>query len=54
MIAVNLPRGGLAVTSSGKLRRRVMWQALCDGTLGGEAIALSGQPADRPALAVAP
>ncbi|MBS2965022.1 AMP-binding protein [Actinocrinis puniceicyclus] len=35
LLAVLVPRGGLAVTSSGKPRRRVMWQALCAGTLEG-------------------
>ena len=36
LVSVVLPRGGLAVTSSGKPRRRVMWQALCEGSLPGE------------------
>ncbi|GAA2681119.1 AMP-binding protein [Streptomyces lunalinharesii] len=29
LLAVELPRGGIAVTSSGKPRRRVIWKALC-------------------------
>lgn len=33
--AVTVPRGGLAVTSSGKPRRRVMWKEFCAGTLVG-------------------
>ncbi len=41
LISLTVPRGGLAVTSSGKPRRRVMWQALCAGTLGGQAGPLS-------------
>ena len=44
MVLINLPRGGLAVTSSGKVRRRVMWKALCDGTLGGERVPLPAAP----------
>jgi len=36
LLAVTVPRGGLAVTSSGKPRRRVLWKALCDGTLPGQ------------------
>ncbi|PSJ24896.1 AMP-dependent synthetase [Streptosporangium nondiastaticum] len=35
LLAVDVPRGGLAVTSSGKPRRRVMWKALTEGTLPG-------------------
>ncbi|MEU9647523.1 AMP-binding protein [Streptomyces sp. NPDC048110] len=31
LLAVEVPRGGIAVTSSGKPRRRVIWKALCDG-----------------------
>lgn len=31
LLAVEVPRGGIAVTSSGKPRRRVMWKALCAG-----------------------
>ena len=38
LITLSLPRGGLAVTSSGKPRRRVMWQALCGGELGTEVV----------------
>ena len=45
LVCLSLPRGTLAVTSSGKPRRRVMWQALCDGTLPGEVLPLSGAPA---------
>lgn len=40
LFCVTVPRGGLAVTSSGKPRRRVMWQRFCDGTLAGEAAPL--------------
>ncbi|MDX3193711.1 AMP-binding protein [Streptomyces sp. MN03-5084-2B] len=36
LLVAQLPRGGLAVTSSGKPRRRVMWSALCDGRINGE------------------
>lgn len=36
LLAVAVPRGSLAVTSSGKPRRRVMWKALCAGTLPGQ------------------
>ncbi len=50
MLSVTMPRGGIAVTSSGKPRRRVMWQALCAGTLAGEIRPLSPEPA--PAMAV--
>ncbi|MFD8203427.1 AMP-binding protein [Streptomyces sp. NPDC059701] len=32
LLAVEVPRGGIAVTSSGKPRRRVIWKALCGGT----------------------
>jgi acyl-CoA synthetase (AMP-forming)/AMP-acid ligase II len=39
-----VPRGSLAVTSSGKPRRRVMWQALCAGTLPGEVVPLPDEP----------
>lgn len=49
LLTVTVPRGGIAVTSSGKPRRRVMWQALCAGTLAGEIIPLSPEPA--PAMA---
>jgi acyl-CoA synthetase (AMP-forming)/AMP-acid ligase II len=42
LLAVSVRRGGLAVTSSGKPRRRVMWRAFCDGTLAGEISPLSG------------
>jgi acyl-CoA synthetase (AMP-forming)/AMP-acid ligase II len=50
LLSVTVPRGGIAVTSSGKPRRRVMWQALCAGTLAGEISPLSPEPA--PAMAV--
>ncbi|MEW1647583.1 AMP-binding protein [Streptomyces sp. NPDC091219] len=40
LTAVAVPRTGIAVTSSGKPRRRVMWTALCDGSLGGTARSL--------------
>lgn len=49
LIAVAVPRGSLAVTSSGKPRRRVMWKALCAGTLPGEVSPLTPgdeEPAD--------
>ncbi|HEX4223026.1 MAG TPA: AMP-binding protein, partial [Pseudonocardiaceae bacterium] len=36
LLLAQVPRGGLAVTSSGKPRRRVMWKALGDNTLNGE------------------
>ena len=61
LVQVAVPRGGLAVTSSGKPRRRVLWKALCDGTLAGEtgplhapdpAVADPGV-ADRPAADLA-
>lgn len=45
LIAVNVPRGGLAVTSSGKPRRRVMWQAFLDFRLPGETRPLSAPEA---------
>jgi acyl-CoA synthetase (AMP-forming)/AMP-acid ligase II len=38
LVCVAMPRGSLAVTSSGKPRRRVMWQALIDGDLPGEVL----------------
>ncbi|CAL9611805.1 AMP-binding protein [Streptomyces griseomycini] len=31
LLTVEVPRGGIAVTSSGKPRRRVIWKALCGG-----------------------
>ncbi|MFD4141307.1 AMP-binding protein [Streptomyces sp. NPDC058572] len=31
LLAVEVPRGGIAVTSSGKPRRRVIWKAVCAG-----------------------
>ncbi|GAB2724265.1 AMP-binding protein [Streptomyces bullii] len=31
LLGVEVPRGGIAVTSSGKPRRRVIWKALCAG-----------------------
>jgi acyl-CoA synthetase (AMP-forming)/AMP-acid ligase II len=34
LFAVNVPRGGIAVTSSGKPRRRVMWRAFLKSSLG--------------------
>ncbi|MEV5601456.1 AMP-binding protein [Streptomyces sp. NPDC052299] len=33
LLLVHVRRSGLAVTSSGKPRRRLMWKQLCDGTL---------------------
>jgi acyl-CoA synthetase (AMP-forming)/AMP-acid ligase II len=36
LIAVNVPRGGIAVTSSGKPRRRVMWRSFLDSSLRGD------------------
>ncbi|WP_067464250.1 AMP-binding protein [Actinomadura macra] len=45
LVAVTVPRAGLAVTSSGKPRRRVMWQAFCDGTLEGDIRPLAPEPA---------
>ncbi|MFJ6617321.1 AMP-binding protein [Kitasatospora sp. NPDC091335] len=36
LLAVEMPRGGIAVTSSGKPRRRVMWAALTAGELRGD------------------
>jgi acyl-CoA synthetase (AMP-forming)/AMP-acid ligase II len=48
--AITVPRGGLAVTTSGKPRRRVMWKAWNDGTLDGRT-----EPLDAVAeLAVSP
>ena len=47
LLQAAVPRGGLAVTSSGKPRRRVLWKALCDGTLAGEI-----GPLDAPGPAV--
>ncbi|MFI8454272.1 AMP-binding protein [Kitasatospora sp. NPDC085464] len=41
LLAVEVPRGGLAVTSSGKPRRRVMWAALTAGELGGDVRSLT-------------
>lgn len=49
LLSVTVPRGGLAVTSSGKPRRRVMWQALCAGTLAGQVGPLSPEPEPEPA-----
>ncbi|MEV0156302.1 AMP-binding protein [Micromonospora sp. NPDC050686] len=40
-----VPRGRLAVTSSGKPRRRVMWRALCDGSLDGDIVDINAAPA---------
>ncbi|MFC9910056.1 AMP-binding protein [Streptomyces sp. NPDC059862] len=31
LLALEVPRGGIAVTSSGKPRRRVIWKAVCSG-----------------------
>ncbi|MGW7488585.1 AMP-binding protein [Streptomyces sp. NPDC054786] len=36
LLVAQVPRGGLAVTSSGKPRRRVMWKDLTEGRLTGE------------------
>jgi acyl-CoA synthetase (AMP-forming)/AMP-acid ligase II len=35
LMAVNVPRGGIAVTSSGKPRRRLMWRAFLESGLRG-------------------
>jgi acyl-CoA synthetase (AMP-forming)/AMP-acid ligase II len=48
LLSVRVRRGGLAVTSSGKPRRRVMWQMLCEGTIAGEIGPLSPGPAPVP------
>ncbi|MEU0028925.1 AMP-binding protein [Streptomyces sp. NPDC006335] len=40
LTALAVSRGGIAVTSSGKPRRRVMWAALCDGSLPGSTVTL--------------
>jgi hypothetical protein len=40
LLSVTVPRGGLIVTTSGKPRRRVMWRALCEGTLSGRVVPL--------------
>ena len=48
LIAVTVPRGSLAVTSSGKPRRRVMWQALCAGTLPGDVAPLVPETGTEP------
>jgi acyl-CoA synthetase (AMP-forming)/AMP-acid ligase II len=53
LLSVTVPRGGLAVTSSGKPRRRVMWQALCAGTLPGQVGQLSPPQAESPEPAMA-
>lgn len=46
LIAINVPRGGITVTSSGKLRRRVMWRAFLDSSLRGDPrpLAATGAP----------
>jgi hypothetical protein len=36
LLVIAAPRGAMPVTSSGKPRRRVMWQALTEGRLPGE------------------
>lgn len=36
LLSVEVPQGGIAVTSSGKPRRRVIWQALCAGAHGAQ------------------
>ncbi|MFI0264651.1 AMP-binding protein [Streptomyces sp. NPDC017056] len=42
LLAVELPRGGIAVTSSGKPRRRVAWKALCAGEFADALTPLTG------------
>ncbi|GAA3021866.1 AMP-binding protein [Streptosporangium longisporum] len=49
LLTVELPRGGIAVTSSGKPRRRVIWSALCAGKLPAEAKPLVADPVAEPA-----
>ncbi|MFH8472610.1 AMP-binding protein [Streptomyces sp. NPDC018000] len=41
--AVELPRGGIAVTSSGKPRRRVIWKALCAGEFSDTTVPLTAE-----------
>jgi acyl-CoA synthetase (AMP-forming)/AMP-acid ligase II len=54
LIAINAPRGGIAVTSSGKPRRRVMWRAFLDASLRGDPRLLASTvPTRDPARAVA-
>jgi len=49
LIAVNVPRGGIAVTSSGKPRRRVMWRDFLDSSLRGDPTPLPAPVAPSPA-----
>ena len=51
LLWTSVPRGALAVTSSGKPRRRVMWQALCAGAFPGPLLPLpdAAAPAQRAA-----
>jgi acyl-CoA synthetase (AMP-forming)/AMP-acid ligase II len=52
LTAVNAPRGGIAVTSSGKPRRRVMWRAFLGSSLCGDPRPLAAAVAPRePAIA---
>jgi acyl-CoA synthetase (AMP-forming)/AMP-acid ligase II len=44
LLAVNVPRGAIAVTSSGKPRRRSMWRAFQDSTLRGTPRPLTETP----------
>jgi acyl-CoA synthetase (AMP-forming)/AMP-acid ligase II len=54
LIAINAPRGGIAVTSSGKPRRRVMWRAFLDASLRGDPRLLASTvPTRDPATALA-
>ena len=48
LLIVDAPRGSIALTSSGKPRRRLMWQALTEGSLPGEVTAIQ---APRPEVA---
>ncbi|CCK30423.1 AMP-dependent synthetase and ligase [Streptomyces davaonensis JCM 4913] len=36
LLSIEVPRGGIAVTSSGKPRRRVLWQEMCAGSFPAE------------------
>lgn len=49
LVGVVMPRGGITVTSSGKPRRRVMWQDFGAGRLAGQSGPLVPAPAGVPA-----
>jgi len=52
LLVMSVPRGGIALTSSGKPRRRLMWRALCDGTLAGDVVAVPAHRSHEPAAGV--